>query len=73
MPRPPSTSPDDRAAYALSTRPIASGSMKKGKPCAWVRFPPTLFAQVRAEAVLRKISFSAVVVELCEASIEGIE
>lgn len=47
--------------------------LRKGRPYIEVRWPPYLFAAILAEAKAREISFNAVVIELCEASIGGIE
>jgi hypothetical protein len=73
MARPLGAVSDAFAVYHIRTRIIAKGVMKKGKPAAWVRFTPELFKQIREEAVARGCSFSAIVNELCNASIDGIE
>lgn len=73
MVRPPTK--DDEAFQEYTTRSyrLARGVLKKGKPSVWVRFTPTLFEQIRTEALRRHWSFGRMVNHLCEASIDGIE
>jgi len=59
--------------YRLRKGPKVTGNMDCGKPYTKIRFTPLLFQQIIDEAARRQISFNAMVIHLCEASIDGIE
>lgn len=61
------------APYKSVTRVASGNRTKKGRPAVEIRFYPTLFEKIRAEAIKRSWSFSRMVNHLCEASIDGIE
>ena len=61
--------PEDFAGYTPCLRAIARGTLKRGKPSVHIRFPAELFAQVRDEAIKRRLSFNAVAIEMIRAGI----
>lgn len=65
MPRTPRTSdPDELHPYTISSQAVARGYLQKGKPTVGIRFPNELFTQLREEAIQRRMSLNALVIEL---------